>query len=191
MVLLVLGLALWFAAHGLKIHAPARRAALVAQYGEMPVKGAMALLLIVSVVLMVKGYQGADFVNLWFPPAWTVHLNNLLMLVALGVYTAAPFKGHVRHWIRHPQLAGVKIWALAHLLVNGDLASVVLFGGLLGWAVLAMIGINRRDGKGPKPAPGTMLGNLLHAGVTVVLLVAIGWVHNWLGVWPFPGTAPA
>ena len=190
MIQILLGLALWSAAHGLKIHASARRAALVAKHGEGPLKGGVAVLILASVALMVWGYQSAGWTNVWFPPAWTVHLNNLLMVVALGIYSAGAFRGHVRHWIRHPQLIGVKTWAIAHLIVNGDLASIVLFGGLLAWAVVAVIGLNRRDGKGEKPGPGTLTGNLLHGGVTLVLLVGVGYVHYWLGVWPFPGTPP-
>lgn len=187
MTLLVLGLVLWTLAHGVKIHAPARRAALAESLGEGPTKILFAVLVLASVGLMVKGYQGADFVNLWFPPGWTVHLNNLLMVISVIVYTAGAFPGHVRAWIRHPQLTAVKIWALAHLLVNGDLASVVLFGGLLAWAVAALIGVNRRDGKPAKPAPGPVKWDLAHLGVSVVAFGAIAWVHNWLGVWPYPG----
>jgi len=186
-VLLILGLALWFAAHGLKIHAPERRAALVRSYGEGAVKGGAAIALLASVALMVYGYQQAAWVQLWFPPAWTVHLNNLLMVVALGIYGAGAIPGHVRHWIRHPQLTGVKIWAVAHLLVNGHLAAVILFGGLLAWAVLALVGINRRDGKGPKPAAGSWTWDGIHLALTLALVGAVGWVHNYLGVWPFPG----
>jgi uncharacterized membrane protein len=187
MLLLILGLALWFAAHGLKIHAPARRHALAERYGDTSVKGGVALLLLGSVALMVLGYQRADYIAVWTPPGWTVHLNNLLMVLAVAIYIAGGIRGHVRHWIRHPQLTGVKTWAIAHLLVNGDLASMILFGGLLAWGVVALIGINKRDGKGPKPAPGTLTGNLIHVGATVVVFLAIGGVHNYLGVWPFPG----
>ncbi|MEL6482604.1 MAG: NnrU family protein, partial [Pseudomonadota bacterium] len=98
-------------------------------------------------------------------------------------------KGHVASWIRHPQLTGVKIWAVAHLLVNGDLASVILFGGLLAWAVVALIMINKRDGKGPKPEPQGLKANLIHAGISVVAFLVITGVHNWAGVYPFAGGA--
>lgn len=183
---LILGLALWTAAHGVKIHAPERRATLAASWGEAPVKIAAMVGVLASVALMVWGYQSAGWVNLWYPPAWTVHLNNLLMVIALAVYVAGAIPGHVRHWVRHPQLVGVKIWALAHLLVNGDLASVILFGGLLAWAVVALIAINKRDGKPPKPAAGPIWWDGLHLVLAVALLGAVGWVHNYLGVWPYP-----
>ncbi|MEO1601034.1 MAG: NnrU family protein [Pseudomonadota bacterium] len=190
MFLLVLGMALFVLAHGLKIHAPSSRERFVGQMGEMPVRGAAAVAIFASVVLIVLGYQQAPFVNIWTPPAWATHLNNLLMVIAIGVFIAGTFKSHIRHWIRHPQITGVKIWAVAHLLVNGDLASIILFGGMLGWAVAAMIGVNKRDGKGPKPAAGTMKGNLIHAGVTVALVIGVALAHNWAGVWPFAGSPP-
>ncbi len=190
MLLLVLGLALWVAAHGLKVHAPTLRAQMAAQAGEGTVKALTALVLLGSVVLMVKGYQQADYVALWTPPGWTTHLNNTLMILALLVYGAGAVRGHLRAWIRHPQLTAVKIWAVAHLLVNGHLAAVVLFGTLLLWAVAALVGINKRDGKGPKPEPGPWRNDALHVVASVVLFVAVAWVHNYLGVWPFPGAPP-
>jgi uncharacterized membrane protein len=94
-------------------------------------------------------------------------------------------KTRITRVIRHPQLTAVKTWAVAHLLVNGDLASVILFGGLLAWAVVEVILINRAE---PRPAPnppapvGKEIGAVLGA---VLVMAAIGWVHNWLGVWPY------
>ncbi|MGF1445947.1 MAG: NnrU family protein [Pikeienuella sp.] len=191
MTLLILGLLLWTLAHGVKIHAPGLRTRLVAASSEGAVKIGFTLALIASVALMVYGYQQADYVALWTPPGWTVHLNNLLMVFAILIYSAGAFKGHVRAWIRHPQLAGTKTWAIAHLLANGHLAAVLLFGWILLWAVAAMVGLNKRDGKGPKPAAGPWWMDAVHVVVALVLVVAIGWVHNYLGVWPFAGDPPA
>jgi len=187
MALMIAGIVLWSAAHLFKVLAPDARARLARRAGEGPVKGLMAVLLLASVAMMTVGYQQAAFVNVWFPPVWTVHLNNLLMVLAVGIFIAGGIPGHVRHWVRHPQLIGFKTWALAHLLVNGDLASIVLFGGLLAWGVVSLVGINKRDGKGPKPARGTLRGNLIHAGATVAVFGAISWTHDYFGVWPYPG----
>ncbi|MEM9145595.1 MAG: NnrU family protein [Pseudomonadota bacterium] len=191
MALLILGMVLFALTHGLKIHAPSLRARFVGQIGELPIKGAAAVALLGAMVLIVLGYQQAPYVAVWTPPLWTTHLNNLLMVLAVAVYIAGGIKSRVRHWIRHPQLTGTKIWALAHLLVNGDLASIILFGGMLAWAVAAMIGLNARDGKGPKPGPGTALGNGIHLVATLVIVAVIGLLHNWAGVWPFAGDPPA
>ncbi len=189
MILLLLGLALWSAVHLLPAAAPDRRAALAARIGAGPYKGVAAALLLLSVVLMVQGYKaaGAVPVDLWFPPSWTVHLNNLLMLLAFLVFGAGHAKGNLRRVIRHPQITGVKIWALAHLLVNGDLGSVVLFGGLLAWAVASMILINKRDGAWMRPPESPRSRDLLHVVLSVALFGVVAMAHNWLGVWPFPG----
>lgn len=179
-LVLIAGVALWAMAHFFKRIAPARRAAM----GE-PGKGLIALLLVLSIVLMVIGYRGAEVIDLWFPPFWLTHLNNLLMLLAVYFFAASGMKTRITRTIRHPQLTGVKTWAVAHLLVNGDLASVILFGGILAWAVISVIVINRanRDWTRPAPAPiGKEIGAIIG---TIVVVGAIGWVHTWLGYWPY------
>lgn len=187
MAILILGLALWWASHLFPIYAADRRAAVIAQMGERRYKAAFALVSLAAVVLMVIGYRQADFINVWTPPGWTVHLNNLLMLVAVFLIGARDAKSSARHYVRHPMLAGVKVWAFAHLLVNGDLASVLLFGGLLAWAVVAMIGSNRRDGTWARPPKGDRAGLVRHVVITLVAFVIIVAIHGpLLGVWPFP-----
>ncbi len=181
MAYLILGLILWVAGHFFKRAAPDMRAGM----GNAG-KGLAAVVILAGLVLMIIGYRGAEFVNLWYPPAWTVHLNNLLMLVAVFVYGMSATKGRLRGKMRHPQLTAVKIWAVAHLIVNGDLASVVLFGGLLAWAVLEVIVINRTQ-EWERPAPGPAKKDILLVVITLVMFGVISWIHNWLGVWPFPG----
>ncbi len=180
MTLIILGLALWWGAHLFKRLAPGPRARL----GEAG-KGLVALLIVASVVLMVIGYRRVEQIDLWYPPAFLVHLNNLLMFFAVYLYAASGMKARITRVIRHPQLTAVKTWAVAHLLVNGDLASVVLFGGLLAWAVVEVILINRAEPRGPLPEPAP-LGREIGAVVgAVVVMVAIMLVHNWLGVQPW------
>lgn len=89
--------------------------------------------------------------------------------------------------MRHPQLTGFKAWAVAHLLVNGDLASVVLFGGLLAWAVLEVIVINRAEPEWTPPAWGGRAAEIRAVVGAVVLFAIVAAVHTWLGYWPFPG----
>ena len=182
--LLILGLLLWSGAHLFKRLAPDRRAALGERF-----KGPIALALVLSVVMMVVGYRA------WLPDAiwWAPHpattgINNLLMLLAVYLYAASGMKTRAARVIRHPQLTAVKLWAVAHLLVNGDLPSLVLFGGLLAWAVVEVIVINRQTAwTPPPPAPmGKEIGAVVGA---VVVTLAIGWVHGWLGYWPFGGGA--
>jgi uncharacterized membrane protein len=184
MTLLILGLILWVAAHLFKRLMPAQRAAL----GD-PGKGAVAVAIIASVILMIIGYRMADYIHVWSPPAFMVHINNLLMLLALWTFGSSAAKG-AKVWpankIRHPQLTAVKIWAVGHLLVNGDLASVILFGGLLAWAVVSVILINKAepDWAAPETAGRPTLIRL--TVITLVLFVLIALVHTWLGYYPFP-----
>ncbi len=187
MTLMILGLGLWWASHLFPIYMADRRASVIARLGAGPYKALFALVSLGALVLMVVGYRQADFVTAWNPPGWTVHLNNLLMLLAIFLVDATKFKSSARHYIRHPMLTAVKVWAVAHLLVNGDLASILLFGGVLGWAVVAMIGSNRRDGAWDRPAKGDMAGLVRHGIVTVVIFAAIVAIHGpLLGVYTFP-----
>jgi uncharacterized membrane protein len=180
MTLIVLGLALWVAAHLFKRLAPARRAAL----GNLG-KGLVALGVVGGLVLMVLGYRGAEHVDLWYPPAFLTHVNNLLMVLAVYLFVASDLKTRITRPIRHPQLTAVKTWSVAHLLVNGDLASVVLFGGLLAWAVVEVILINRAEPRGPPREPATVGREAVAVAVTLALTGAIMWAHNWLGVQPW------
>ena len=182
MALLVLGLLIWVGAHIFKRVAPEQRAAM-GDTGKLIVTVA----LVISIGLMIWGYRGAAFIPVWSPPSFMVHINNLLMLVALFVFGMSATTGRLRGKMRHPQLTAVKIWAVAHLLVNGDLASIILFGGLLAWAVLEVILINRAEPVWDRPQPGEAKKDVLLVVITLVSFVVIAAIHAWLGVWPFPG----
>lgn len=181
-IILVLGVGLWWAAHLFKRIAPTRRAAM----GDAG-KGAVAAAIGVGIVLMVIGYRGTDFVPVWNPPAFMVHINNLLMLIAIYMLSPAPKRGKLLQGMRHPMATGFSIWAVAHLLVNGDLASLILFGGLLIWAVVTVRFVNAATPAWTPNTGGSYAKDAMFAVGSVVLLGVIGWVHNWLGVWPFPG----
>ena len=182
MTLLILGLVLWYAGHFFKRAAPRARQEL----GDIG-KSIVAIVIVGGVVMMVIGYRGLDTPQLWYPPTWTVHLNNLLMLMAVYLYAASGTKARAGISMRHPQLTGFKTWAVAHLLVNGDLASVVLFGGLLAWAVIEVIVINRSQPAWTRPAWGGVSAEVKALAGTVIVFAIITFVHAWLGVWPFPG----
>jgi uncharacterized membrane protein len=186
MTLLVLGLVLWTAAHLLKPAAPAARASLAASLGAGPARGIAAGVIGLGLILMIVGYRGAPVVPVYDPPAWGQHLNNVAMLAAVGLMGVGRSKGRLRAWLRHPMLTGVLVWALAHLLVNGDAASLVLFGWLGAWAVVSMLLINRRDPVWVRPAPGTAAGDLRLVLIALVLYALIAAVHTWLGYYPFP-----
>jgi uncharacterized membrane protein len=181
MTLIALGVALWWAAHLFKRLAPGPRGRL----GDGG-KGLVALALIASIVLMVLGYRGAEQIDLWYPPGWLVHVNNLLMVGAVFLYAADGMRAPLIGGMRHPQLTAFKTWAVAHLLVNGDLASVILFGGLLAWAIVTVIIINRSQREWTPKArkPGATPKAV---AATLVAVVGIMLIHNWLGVQPWGG----
>jgi uncharacterized membrane protein len=183
MTLLILGLAIWIAAHLFKRIAPGARAAL----GEKG-KGLVAVALLISVVLMVIGYRGAEVSPVYTPIPGIGHLNNLLMLVSVFLFGVGGTKGVLYTKLRHPMLLGMLTWAVAHLLVNGDLASIVLFGVLGLWAIVEMVVINAA-GPWARPTEGKGLkGDLRNGVATLVLVGIIGAIHIWLGHNPFLGT---
>lgn len=180
-ILLILGVALWWGAHLLKRIAPNLRATLGDQKGPGVVAGGLLL----SIVLMVIGFRMTAVVNVWYPPTFFTHINNLLVLVAIYMMSPAPRKGRLLNGMRHPMLAGFSLWAVAHLLVNGDLASILLFGGLLGWSLVAPILINRAEPSWTPSEPGTWAKDGMFLVASAVLLVIIGLIHSWLGYNPF------
>lgn len=177
MGLLILGVLLWSAAHLLKRLAPGLRQALGAAG-----KPAMALLVVVSVVLMTLGYQQASGPIWWGRHTPWVGVNNLLVYLGFYVIAGSLIGARVAGVIRHPQLTAVKAWAVAHIMVNGDLPSLVLFGGLLAWAVIEVIVINRQDGKPPLVKPAPSLAREMGAVVITLLIYAgVSYVHAFLG----------
>lgn len=183
MIWLILGVLLWAAAHLFKRLIPGVRE----QLGDAG-KAIVAVALVASVVLMVIGYQRADGAFYWGPSPALIGINNLLMILAFYVFGASMAKGE-KVWIgtkiRHPQLTGFSIWTVAHLLVNGDTASFVLFGGLLIWAQVQIAVLNRAEGPWKVPPRAPMRKELVLVGVTVVLTVGVMLIHNWLGVRPW------
>lgn len=180
-LILTAGVLLWAYSHLMKRVTPGLRARL----GEGPGKGLVAVASLLAIWLMVIGYGRAEVIELWTPPGFLTHLNNLLMLVAVVMVNLGYSRGVMRTWMRHPMLGAVKVWALAHLLVNGDLAAVILFGGLLAWAVLDMILINRQTPAWQRPAAGPVVNDAIYLAISLGVFGAIAWIHNWLGHWPF------
>jgi uncharacterized membrane protein len=144
--------------------------------------------IIASVVLMVVGYRNAEGAVYWGPSPMWVGINNLLMILAFYFYAASAAKG-VKIWlgtkIRHPQLAGFSIWAIAHLLVNGDTPSFILFGGLLLWAQVEIQLINAQEGPWNRPPRAPMKKEIVAIVVTLVMVSLVMAVHYVLGVAPW------
>ena len=180
MTLLILGVALWVAAHFWKRIAPAHRAS----FGDKG-KGIVAVATVVSVVLMVIGYRAAEGTVYWGRTGAMTGVNNLLMVVAFYLYAASGKGTKVTRFVRHPQLTGFTIWAGAHLLVNGDTPSFILFGGLGLWAIVEMIVINRAQGpRGAYHAP-PLKSEIIAIAATVIVVAVVMAIHYALGVTPW------
>jgi uncharacterized membrane protein len=187
MLLLLIGLALWVFMHLMKRVAPGLHHRIESSAGPKGVKLVVALGIGLGLLLIIVGYRGSEFIPVYSPPPWTVHLNNLMMLAAVGLLGAGHSKGRVRSWFRNPMLLGTATWAVAHLLVNGDLASLLLFGGIGLWAVTSIVLINAQDEPWVRPAPGDPKRDLVLVAITLVVFAVIAAIHTWLGYWPFPG----
>jgi uncharacterized membrane protein len=179
MTLLVLGLALFLGVHTFTTLRPAR-AGLIGRLGEGPYKGLYSLLSAAGLVLIVIGfgaYRGAGYVPVWDPPAGLRPVTSALNWFAFVALAAAyaPL-GKIKSVLRHPMLAGVKAWALAHLLANGDLGSILLFGGLLAWAVYDRIAVKRRGARGA-PASGVTAGDAIALIVGSAAFAVMFWLH--------------
>ena len=183
MQILVLGLVLWVVSHLFRRLAPGLRA----RVGVVPGTMAVTVLSLAAILLMVIGFRRAEIVPVYTPLPGMGHLTDLLMLVALFLFGSSHGRGRVRAYLRHPMLLSVIVWAAGHLLVNGDLASLVLFGGLGLWAVADILLINAQE-EWQRPAPGRLRGDAIAFGVAVVLYGVIAGVHIWLGRNPVLGT---
>lgn len=191
MIVLVLGLVLFLGAHSVRIVADDWRGAQIAARGEGAYKGVYTLLSLVGLVLIVWGYGASRTapVELYSAPVWTRHLAALLTLVAFVLLAAAYVPGtRIKAAVGHPMVLGVKVWAFAHLLANGRLADVALFGAFLVWAVVLYVASRRRDRRNgvTYPAgPASRDAIAVVAGVVAWAAFAF-WLHAWLiGVRPF------
>lgn len=203
MNLLILGLVLFLGIHSARVFGEAPRAVFIERFGPMAWKGLYSVLSLVGFILLLKGYAAARLepVVLWVPPVGMRHAASLLTLLAFILLAAAYVPGNaLKARMRHPMTLAVKTWALAHLLSNGNLADVLLFGGFLLWAVLVFRAARGRDraaalaaaqgGLEAAPAPA-------NKPMALVLTVVVGaaawaafafWAHAALiGVRPFGG----
>lgn len=188
MTLLILGLLIFLGVHSVSFLAPAWREQTLARLGRPAWQGLYSLVSLVGFVLLIWGYGLArtQAVPVYVPPTWTSHLALLLMLPVFPLLLATYLPGRIKTAVQHPMLAAVKVWALAHLLANGNLHDLMLFGAFLAWAVASRISLKRRT---PPPVPEVAhsKANDLIAVVGGLLLYAafLGGVHAWLiGVSP-------
>lgn len=182
MLLLIAGLVLFLGVH-LLTTARDTRAALMARFGEGAYKGLYSIVSAVGLVLIVWGfgrYRSSGYIPVWDPPHWLLPITLVLMWVSFValVATYAP-TGKIKGLLRHPMLVGVKAWALAHLLVNGDLGSMILFGAFLSWAVYDRIAVKRRGDAGA-PRSSFTAGDAVSLIAGSALYATMFWLHPWV-----------
>lgn len=181
LAILIFGLAVFIAPHVFVAQRAARSAA-IARMGEATYKIAFSLLSLVGILLIAWGfarYRATGWIDVWYPPAWTRHAAVALLLPAFICVVAAYIPGNIKRVLKHPMLVGVKLWAFAHLLANGDLGSIVLFGAILGWAVYDRISLKRRSDPGAPPIPvGGWKNDVIAVIVGTFVYLALGFTFH-------------
>jgi uncharacterized membrane protein len=180
MLILVLGIIVFLGVHSLTAFRE-RRTGLIEQFGPGPYKRLYSLVALAGFALIVWGfsrYRAEGLITVWTPPAWTRHLTITLMwfaFVALACSNPAP--GRIRGWLRHPMLVAVKIWALAHLLANGDAGGMLLFGSFLAWAVFDRIAVKKRGDLGARRITTFTRADAIALGAGTLAYVAMIYLH--------------
>ena len=181
LIVMIVGLGLFFGVHTLTTQR-ALRARLIKATGEGGYKIGYTLVSLAGFALIVWGfahYRSSGLIEVWSPPKALKHLNTALMLPAVILVVAAYMRGRIYTTLKHPMLAGVKLWAFGHLLANGDLGSIILFGSFLAWAVFDRISLKHRADAGGPPIPVGGIGNdLIAVAVGIVVYLALGFAFH-------------
>jgi uncharacterized membrane protein len=178
---MILGLVLFLGVHTLTTQRDLR-GSLIASMGEGGYKIGYALVSLAGLALIVWGfahYRAGGMINVWYPPRFLKHITVALMLPAVILVAASYIRGRIYAALKHPMLAGVKLWAAAHLLANGDLGSIILFGSFLAWAVFDRISLKRRTDAGAPPIPvGGLSNDLIAVAVGFVAYLALAFAFH-------------
>jgi uncharacterized membrane protein len=192
MTILVLGILILVGIHFLPAFSDVRDR-LIDRFGKNGYRALFSIVSTIGLVLVIWGFANAPVIQIWMPPDWTRHLALLLMLPVFPLLLAAYLPGRIKATVRHPMLAAIKFWALAHLIANGDLASIILFGSFLAYAVVDRILVKRRGGAEPVLAVSeaeARRNDLISLGAGLAIYVVfLLWLHTLLiGVSPLaPG----
>jgi uncharacterized membrane protein len=157
------------------------RAAAVARLGMVGYRAVFSIVSIVGLALIVYGYgqyRAHGLIQVWSPPAFMRHITVGLMLFSVIFLVAAFIPSHIKAKLKHPMLASVKTWALAHLLSNGDLGTILLFGSFLAWGVFARIAAKRRGDAGTVTAPGGWVNDIIVVALGVAIYLALGYAFH-------------
>lgn len=183
MALLIIGLVLFLGMHMVRILAPEFRNNMIARMGNGGWQISYTVVSILGIVLIVYGYGSYRWNGpvIYQTPFWMGHITVLLMAVSFVLIVSGniPATGYIKARMKNPMLIGVKVWAVAHLLANGDLASIIMFGSFLAWAIFAVIAIKRRGGE--SPVASSAMPDYLSLAIGLTLWAVFGyWLHAWL-----------
>jgi uncharacterized membrane protein len=186
LALLIIGLIAFIGVHVL-VSLRHSRSALISRIGEGPYRGIFSLVSVIGLGLIIYGfgrYRADGLIPVWSPPAFLRPITDVLVWPAFVLVVAAYIPGTIKAVLKHPMLAGIKLWAFAHLLANGDLGGMILFGSILAWAVYDRITLKRRvDAGGPRIPVGGLRNDLLAVVVGTLIYLAVGFVfHPLAGV---------
>ena len=179
MTMLIAGVLLWALVHLFPVFLPNARGGLAAKLGEGPFKGLFTLVIVGAITLMVLGWRSVEYDGDHVLEYWLRHVTYLILLVSIILFGAAKGRSRIRSLLRHPMLTGMALWAIGHLLVNNDTRSLVLFGGMLLWSVISIIGLNRRDGDYTPPTPGSWFGELRIVLISGGIYAALVFGHPY------------
>jgi uncharacterized membrane protein len=182
LAILILGLVVFLGSH-LFVTLRETRATLVARLGQ-GYRALFAIVALIGLVLVIWGYgdyRAQGWVQVWSAPSFMRHITVGLMLFAVIFMTAAFIPSHIKTKLKHPMLTSVKTWAFAHLLSNGDLGSILLFGAFLAWGVYARIAAKRRGDFGATTAPAGWTNDVIVVVLGIVIYLALGyWFHPYV-----------
>ena len=183
MSLFIAGLILFFTVHSISIVNAGWRDAMAERLGTRAWRALYSVASLAGLILLIWGYGIArsEPVFLYTPPAWLLHVNFLLMLFVFPLFLASILPGRIKTAVKHPVFASVKIWAFAHLLTNGALADVLLFGCFLAWAVAGRVSMKHRRDRAVPGFPESPVNDLLAVvGGLLLYLLFIMMLHDWL-----------
>ena len=187
MIWLMIGVLLFILVHFIPSLARGLKSSLIVPIGEHLYRGLFSLFVVISIALMVFGWRSTAPEFVYLAPGWGWQLTVVLMLISVMLFGAAQQPTRIKRVVRHPQLTGMVVWSLGHLLSNGDSRSLILFGGLGLWALIEMLLINRREGAWVKPASPSLLVEARGIVISAVVFFVLLYLHPYFaGVSPMP-----
>lgn len=183
MLLLISGLVLFFIVHMIPLLWPDVKSNIVAKIGLLPFKGIFSLVTISGFVAIVLGWQSTEISLIYVAPAWGLHVTHLFVLIGIILFIASNAPTNIKRVLRHPQLVGVSLWGIGHLFSNGENRSIVLFGGMILFALIAIWSSNKRDGDWVKKAPVSRVMDIVTVTIGLAVFAAAAYFHqSFIGI---------